>query len=69
MIFIDKRESNDDLLEITDAKLILQVKESLKLNEKCDDYVPIICGSVVSGGFTRKLQMLRNDLFSVLSVA
>lgn len=35
-----------------------------------DNYMiaPIIIGSVVNGGFSRKLRMLRADLFSLLSI-
>ena len=42
-------------MEIKDPKIILEVKHKLKLNESCEEYVPIICGSVVNGGFKRKL--------------
>jgi len=55
LIFIDKREANADLEEIRDPKIIQQVKDNLNLDAKCDDYTPIICGSVVDGGFKRKL--------------
>jgi len=41
------------LVESEDPKVILKVKENLKLND--DEYVPVICGSVVNGGFKRKL--------------
>lgn len=68
LIFVDKRGTNDELEEIRDMKVIKNVEEMLNLDEKCDDYTPIICGSVVAGGFKRKLQMLRSDFFSLLSV-
>jgi len=54
--------------EITDPAIIASVKADLNLEDGADEYTPIICGSVVGGGFKRKLQMLRADLFSMLSV-
>ena len=54
--------------EITDPAIIANVQRDLNLEEGAGDYTPIICGSVVGGGFKRKLQMLRADLFSMLSV-
>jgi hypothetical protein len=33
-----------------------------------NEIAPIICGTVVNGGFKRKLRMLRGDLFSMLAV-
>ena len=48
--------------------IIEKVKQDLNLEDRADDYTPIICGSVVAGGFKRKLQMLRADLFAMLSV-
>ena len=54
--------------EIKDPAIIAGVKHDLNLEDGADDYTPIICGSVVGGGFRRKLQMLRADLFSLLSV-
>lgn len=33
------------------------------------DIAPFICGTVVQGGYKRKLKMLRGDLFSILSVS
>lgn len=67
-MFIDKREKNGGLEEITDPAIIERVKQDLNLEDGSDDYTPIICGSVVGGGFKRKLQMLRADLFAMLSV-
>ena len=55
LIFVDKRGENNDLIEIKDSKTILEVKKHLMIEEGCDDYVPIICGSVVNEGFKRKL--------------
>ena len=55
MIFVDKCESNDDLEEIKDPKIINTVISDLNLNDQSDDYAPIISGSVINGGFKRKL--------------
>ena len=68
MIYIDKCNKNEELEEIFDKNLIEKVKFNLNLNDSCDDYAPIICGSVVNGGFKRKLQMLRSDFYSLLSL-
>ena len=67
-MFIDKRGANEGMEEITDPAIIASVKADLNLEDGADEYTPIICGSVVGGGFKRKLQMLRADLFSMLSV-
>lgn len=67
-MFIDKRGTNEDLEEIKDPAIIAKVKHELNLEDGADEYTPIICGSVVVGGFKRKLQMLRADLFAMLSV-
>lgn len=68
VVFIDKRGNNEDLEEIKDPAIIEKVKQDLNLEDGADDYTPIICGSVVGGGFKRKLKMLRADLFAMLSV-
>jgi hypothetical protein len=69
MIFIDKFGDNTDLQEIKDPGIIRSVQQHLNLNDQSDEYAPIICGSVVDGGFERKLQMLRSDYYSLMSVA
>lgn len=33
-----------------------------------EDFAPWICGTVVNGGFSRKLKMMRADIFSILAV-
>jgi hypothetical protein len=43
--------------------------ENLNLNLKDNFMVaPFIVGTVVSGGYERKLRMLRSDLYALLSV-
>jgi hypothetical protein len=69
MIYVDKYGNNEDLDEILDPEIIESVKYNLNTNDHCDDYVPIICGSVVNGGFKRKLQMLRSDYYSLISLS
>ena len=45
-----------------------RVREELKINfEDLEDVAPIICGTVVNGGFKRKLKMLRADMFCTLA--
>ena len=68
LIFVDKRADNSDLEEIKDPEIIAKVAANLNLEADHDGYAPIICGSIVNGGFNRKLKMLRSDLFSLLSV-
>ena len=55
MIFVDKFGENKDLEEIKDPKIISTVKQNLNLNDQSDNYAPIICGSIINGGFKRKL--------------
>jgi len=65
MIFIDKRELNNpnaskttyntDLDEIKDPEMVSKITEYLNLEDNREDFTPIICGTVVDGGFTRKL--------------
>ena len=54
MIYIDINE-NEELEEIKDKSLIDKAKVYLNIDDTIDDYAPIICGSVVNGGFKRKL--------------
>lgn len=61
--------ANCDMVEVSNPKVIEQVYENLNvsiLDEK--EQAPIICGTVLNGGFHRKLRMLRADMFSMLSV-
>ena len=69
MIFIDKREQNAELDEIKDPETVSKIIEYLNLEDNREDFTPIICGTVTDGGFTRKLQMMRGDLFSLLCVS
>jgi hypothetical protein len=55
MIFIDKREFNTDLDEIKDPEMVSKITEHLNLEDNREDFTPIICGTVVDGGFARKL--------------
>ena len=68
MVFFDKRANNEELLEITDEKIIKRVKENLNLENDSDPVTPLICGTIVNGSFKRKLKMLRADVFAMLSV-
>ena len=54
---------------MSDPELVEEVKQCLNIsfNER-DEVGPIICGTVVAGGFGRKLRMLRCDFFSMLSL-
>jgi len=63
------KSKNEGLTEIKDKKVIDEIKEELNLlHGEEEDNAPFICGTVVNGGFTRKLRMLRADLYSLLSV-
>jgi len=45
------------------------VRADLNISYRHDaEIAPIICGTVVNGGFKRKLRMVRADYFSMLSV-
>ena len=55
MIYVDRCYGNDELEEIKDPEIMEVVKYNLNLNDKYDDYAPVICGTVVNGGFKRKL--------------
>ena len=68
MIYVDKYDNNDDLEEIHDKEIIEKMKSYMNVNDQFDDSVPIICGSVINGGFKRKLQMIRSDYYSLLSL-
>jgi len=58
-----------DLREITDQKIIDEVKDSLNIIYKeAEEIAPIIVGSVVHENFRRKLRMLRGDFFAMLAV-
>ena len=64
-----KEDPNDDLTEIIDTYHIKEIKEGMNINfQELDGVAPYIGGSVINGGFTRKLKMLRGDVFSALAV-
>ena len=45
------------------------MRADLNISYRYDaEIAPIICGTVVNGGFKRKLRMVRADYFSMLSV-
>ena len=54
MIYVS-RGHNPGLEEIRDQKLIQKAKTYMNINDMIDNYAPVICGSVVNGGFKRKL--------------
>jgi hypothetical protein len=61
--------SNNDLIEIKDKKLIDEVFLSLNLNLRDNKMIaPYVIGTVVNGGFRRKLRMLKAEFFSLLSI-
>jgi len=61
---------NHGLVEIKDKSQINKIVKSLNMNFKDNFMVsPFILGSVVNGGFERKLRMLRCDLWTLLSVS
>lgn len=63
------KSKNEGLTEITNKKVIDEIKEELNLlHGEEQDIAPFICGTVVNGSFSRKLRMLRADFFSLLSV-
>ena len=68
MIFLDDAEANQDLVEIKDASIINQVRKNLNIEDHEDtQQTPIICGTIVKGEFTRKLKMLKTNLFGMLA--
>ena len=68
MIFYNRRTNNPDLVEIKDQLIVNNVRKNLKLKKDEDHDTPIICGSIINGGFHNHLKMLRGDVFSVFSV-
>ena len=63
------RKYNEELIEIKDKQLLKKVKQELNLNfEELSESNPFICGTIVNGSFTRKLKMVRADMYSILSV-
>ena len=65
----DPWSHNEGLIEIKDRNLVDKIKEDLNISFRYDtDIAPIIVGSVVTGGFKRKLKMMRADYYSILSI-
>ena len=66
----DPWSHNEELLEVTDPKLVATIKSDLNISFRYEkEIAPVITGSVVTGGFKRKLRMIRADLFSLLSIS
>lgn len=62
--------NNEGLIEIKDKEIVTQIKEEMNLLPQDEqDIAPFICGTVVNGGFSRKLRMLRADIYCMLSVS
>mmetsp|Transcript_34104 Transcript_34104/g.52386 ORF Transcript_34104/g.52386 Transcript_34104/m.52386 type:complete len:99 (-) Transcript_34104:1422-1718(-) len=78
MIFFEQRkflsgvEHNKDLTEITDPNSVSLIQQYLNFGVMDKgETAPVIVGTVVNDrkrGFSRKLRMMRGDLFSMLSV-
>ena len=61
---------NESLIEIKDKTIISQIQSDLNISYRYQNEIaPIIVGTVVTGGFKRKLRMLRADYFSLLSIS
>lgn len=64
---LSNRDANHDLKEINNNAKVCQIREWLNLPViDPDRSTPIICGSFINGGFTRKLKMLRIDYYSLM---
>lgn len=60
---------NEDLIEIKDPKIVQQIKDDLNISFRYEKGIaPLVVGTVVTGGFKRKLKMVRADYFSLLSI-
>lgn len=58
---------NPGLTEIKDAEAVRECM-NLGFKEK-DEIAPVIAGTVIlNGGFSKKLRMMRADLFTLLSI-
>ena len=69
MIFYDQLLANEGLIEIKNQAIVDNIKDELNLTfHESDEIAPVVCGTVINGGFNRKLRMLRADLFTMLSV-
>jgi len=55
VIFLSTKERNTDIKQITDNAIIEEVRKTLNIEEHCDSSTPIICGTMINGGFLRKL--------------
>lgn len=60
---------NEDLIEIKDSNVIQKIQEDLNISYRyAKGIAPLIVGTVVAGGFKRKLKMVRADYFSLFSI-
>ena len=61
---------NEQLIEITDRDTVKKIRNELNINfDETEEVAPLICGTVVNGSFTRKLRMIRADLYCLLAVS
>ena len=61
---------NEGLIEIKDQKVVEQIKEDLNISYRYNtEIAPLIIGTVVAGGFKRKLRMIRADYYALLSIS
>lgn len=66
----DPWSHNEGLIEIKDPDLVNQIKENFNISYRYNhEIAPVISGTVVTGGFKRKLRMMRADYFSLLSIS
>lgn len=66
----DPWSHNEGLIEIKDADVIEQIRKDLNISYRyTNDIAPFIVGTIVQGGFKRKLKMVRADYFSMLSIS
>ena len=62
---------NYDLQEITDPKIVEEIRTQLNIGEQDLDGndTPFICGTIVNGGFSRKLKMVGGVMYSLLGIS
>ena len=66
----DPWSHNEGLIEIKDRSVVDKIKEDLNISFRYGtDIAPMIVGSVVMGGFKRKLKMMRADYYSMLCIS
>lgn len=66
----DAKAENGDLREVKDEATVCRIREWMNFNIiNQDTTTPVISGTVLNGGFSRKLRMLRQDIYALLCVA